>query len=1345
MAIDLLKYMIWKNGIGGGGGGGQYEEKDVGPASILHFEDARKGQMKAYTFEVNPIQDLNGYDNPWPGGGGKNKLDYDSLYANYKTGENSFVGYNNNLDGPVFGAVEIPVGDYVGTQITFSVYMTVTNITAVFPRALINGEYTTTGATQVNNGQSGYATITVTPETENDSISLSYGSGRGSIAFSNLMLEVGSTRTTWEPYSNICPISGWQKATVWNDPMYGGNIEFNQLLPETGETNVGGGVTCTPNGDGSWTLTGNGTGTYRHEILHVSDIDVDDVLYYTTGCDVAGSASTFYVSLRYTPVAMVNGSASSKLFKADNPYDIFSIHTFSKFVPPEGGLVLRPQVFNLTKMFGATVANEILAMEQTEAGTGKAYFKSLFPHDYYPYNPGEHTCVSAVNGTKYGKYEIVFGTVGKNLCNPDARTKYSNTIYEWYKTDGFLLRGGVTYTLSSNGTNAAVYINKLSDGSNIASGHATETVTLTEDTLVYFRMYTTVSPDTVQLQLEEGSSATAFEPYTNIVYGGVCDVVASTITIDRVMTDMGKLNWDKYQSSGKFYSTSINTVCKKGSASVGYDLVMSSAYASANASSLAGLPDMGISVDSGGNVQVYDSRHAASTGTEYKAAVSGIQLLYELATPETYHITPETAVTIYKGENNLWAECGESTGTYVSSNKICEDTVGPTPIVNVSDAVKKLASSLVADMEPSQDLHGYNYPWPDGGGPNVLPISEAQSVTDSGVTFTSNGDGSYTVTGKSTGTPTLKLPLKHSFVFPSSDSYRIVFGNSVASNYVTFKFYDGDTQFNSYRLTPANRVADTFTSGINCDSIGITIQSSGTTFDMTITPMVIRKDADYSSYAPSENICPIVGHTGVTAWRSGVNLLEPKFYSGIGYNKSVGEKLVSTLTDVTNTVTKTGNVYTKTGTSWDIHMSMMLPLSPSFVGETLKFSGEVEQISGWRSAWYITDANYIVKRRAENMNTQPTWELTIQAGDAYIFWYMNSSSAGTYKVTRPQINFGSTALPYEPYVGNTYPVEFPALGNNLAKLEQIAASTNASYKNLTDNSVTVYSTVEAAGYRYKRFKLCDAQPLAGKTVSVSLNATQVSGSSVPRVVARLYESDGATTIGNAFFEVTGTTISRSFTIPDTVADGAMIALNLYCDSGIGGPSETDYTNIILNIGSSALPFEPYDNTVYSGAVDIVSGKLTATHGKIVLNGTQTGIRADWRTSETSTGWLYPWSITKNKVYITDTEPQDVMSDTLQTTTYSSAYRKALDACVTTVSGADGTNIWGIVVRYPNPTLTSTAAVNSYLALHPITVVYELATPQVIQLTPTQVQMLNGQNTVWNSEGYTTLKYYAKKV
>ena len=54
-------------------------------------------------------------------------------------------------------------------------------------------------------------------------------------------------------------------------------------------------------------------------------------------------------------------------------------------------------MFDLTAMFGSTIADYIYSLETAHAGDGVAFFKSLFPNDYYEYNVGELVSVSGLS------------------------------------------------------------------------------------------------------------------------------------------------------------------------------------------------------------------------------------------------------------------------------------------------------------------------------------------------------------------------------------------------------------------------------------------------------------------------------------------------------------------------------------------------------------------------------------------------------------------------------------------------------------------------------------------------------------------------------------------------------------------------------------------------------------------------------------------------------------------------------------------------------------------------------------------------------------------------------------
>ena len=49
--------------------------------------------------------------------------------------------------------------------------------------------------------------------------------------------------------------------------------------------------------------------------------------------------------------------------------------------------------------------------------------------------------------------------------------------------------------------------------------------------------------------------------------------------------------------------------------------------------------------------------------------MSGVQLVYELATPQTYQLTPQEVKTLL-GTNNVWTDIGNVSVTYVADTKL---------------------------------------------------------------------------------------------------------------------------------------------------------------------------------------------------------------------------------------------------------------------------------------------------------------------------------------------------------------------------------------------------------------------------------------------------------------------------------------------------------------------------------------------------------------------------------------------------------------------------------------------------------------------------------------------------
>ena len=72
-----------------------------------------------------------------------------------------------------------------------------------------------------------------------------------------------------------------------------------------------------------------------------------------------------------------------------------------------------------------------------------------------------------------------------------------------------------------------------------------------------------------------------------------------------------------------------------------------------------------IAVRPNGRVCIHDSGKSSYTSAQFKTAMDGVYLAYELATPVEIDLTP-VQIRAIVGENNVWADCGQSTVKYLA-------------------------------------------------------------------------------------------------------------------------------------------------------------------------------------------------------------------------------------------------------------------------------------------------------------------------------------------------------------------------------------------------------------------------------------------------------------------------------------------------------------------------------------------------------------------------------------------------------------------------------------------------------------------------------------------------------
>lgn len=197
-----MKKLIWLRRFASGA---SYILKTV-TGAIVHITDAIAGAVESLSVSVEPIQNLNGYDHPWPAGGGKNLFNIAALWAdgvNRKAGNDTCRYYT----------VPLPNGDYtVSTNV-------IDNSPATIASVFITNNTSTVSSTR--NGVFLNAPRTITAENNYLVIAIRVISPDGYLAWDEnsfapyyIQLESGSTATEYEPYSNICPISGFDSVTV---------------------------------------------------------------------------------------------------------------------------------------------------------------------------------------------------------------------------------------------------------------------------------------------------------------------------------------------------------------------------------------------------------------------------------------------------------------------------------------------------------------------------------------------------------------------------------------------------------------------------------------------------------------------------------------------------------------------------------------------------------------------------------------------------------------------------------------------------------------------------------------------------------------------------------------------------------------------------------------------------------------------------------------------------------------------------------------------------------------------------------------------------------------------------
>lgn len=352
----------------------------------------------------------------------------------------------------------------------------------------------------------------------------------------------------------------------------------------------------------------------------------------------------------------------------------------------------------------------------------------------------------------------------------------------------------------------------------------------------------------------------------------------------------------------------------------------------------------------------------------------------------------------------------------------------------------------------------------------------------------------------------------------------------------------------------------------------------------------------------------------------------------------------------------------------------------------------------WRVYQYDINKNFISRSFSISGNTNMSYtKYKTEVNCYYIsFQYIiNDVDFSTFVIEK---NDQLAQIPYIFYNGQTIPIRFPAVGKNLLDM----------------NSVTVVyaSSATCIGGIPSTSKADGSFILNAGTYTFSIDTT---------ATAMAITNDQGSQLSYAF-----DTSSITFTLTKKESIRIVIGKNQTTSE------EFEAFHYQVESGSSATTYEPFNNTIYGGYVDLISGQLVADRKLYTLDGTQPIYMENWRPHDNTVGWVY-----NNLSDLTDMDYTQItqnnlndsilISDTLPTYYYSTALDTPLIS-----KGTNGTTLNCLVVRMSDKTLTTSTAINNYLSQHPINIIYPLATPITYQLTPTQLQTFIGQNNIWSN-------------
>ena len=342
------------------------------------------------------------------------------------------------------------------------------------------------------------------------------------------------------------------------------------------------------------------------------------------------------------------------------------------------------------------------------------------------------------------------------------------------------------------------------------------------------------------------------------------------------------------------------------------------------------------------------------------------------------------------------------------NDNVITESAGPAPIVSVTDGADGMPMRKVeVAIEPVQDLHGYDSPWPAGGGVNCLPPMDAG--TQNGVTIAVADDGTITINGTASTDTYFDKYFDASFS-QGEQIYLCGFNPSAGDSRLTV-FLIGTAGNAQVNLSSANAVYSVVTNDNVISRWRLRVPSGVTFTNFVCKPMLQIGGSAPTSYSPYSNVCPISGWTGAKVTRMGKNLIP---YPYTDTREEIAGVSVEVQDDgsIKFNGTPSGTMFFNISTN-DNNTILVPP------GTYTLSNGVLGRMCGLS---VVKNGNFFAA-------TDSTGRVTFTLEESATLHFYISTPSGTAMnnvVVRPQLELGSTPSNYEPYKGQTYEITFPS-------------------------------------------------------------------------------------------------------------------------------------------------------------------------------------------------------------------------------------------------------------------------------------------------------------------------------